>query len=280
MTTVKLATALAALSATTGIAYAGCGAQEAACTLPDGSYEIILPADHDAPVPAVMFLHGHGGSAKGVMRMSTMIESLMARGYAVIAPNGTAQDDGPQGWNFMPGSAGRDDFAFLPEVLEDAATRFDIDPQHSVLAGFSSGAFMVNYLACAEPESFAAYLPVSGGFWRPQPEDCAGPVRLFQSHGWSDQVVPLEGRMFNGGRYIQGDIWAGLELWRDTNHCATHAPDKIWQQEDRMLRQWDCGSGAEITFELHPGGHMVPQGWADRVIDWLEAPATAAAQTD
>ncbi|WOI34531.1 PHB depolymerase family esterase [Tritonibacter scottomollicae] len=262
-------------------AHAICGTAEGACTLPDGSYELVLPSDGQGAVPAVMFLHGHGGSARGVLSMRGVISALTDRGYAVIAPNGARRaEDGPRSWSFLPTFGGRDDFDFLPAVLADAGERFNIDAEHSVLAGFSSGAFMVNYLACERPDSFAAYLPVSGGFWRQQPEDCAGPVRLYQSHGWTDGVVPLEGRILGGGRFIQGDIWAGLELWRETLGCATHAPDRMWQEGELMLRSWSCHAEADLTFELFPGGHMIPQGWADRAINWLEASELDAEHTD
>ncbi|MCG7628529.1 prolyl oligopeptidase family serine peptidase [Epibacterium sp. MM17-32] len=269
-----------------GTARAGCGPVEPQCEIPGGSYEIALPpaatdtAGDPSPIPAVLFLHGHGGSAKGVLRMRGMVEAVTARGYAVIAPNGARRPNGPRSWSFLPEFQGRDDFAFLPAVVSDAAARFDIDPQNTVLAGFSSGAFMVNYLACDQPETFAAYLPVSGGFWRSQPESCTGPARIYHSHGWRDGVVPLEGRILGGGRFTQGDIWAGLESWRDTMGCDTHAPDRIWQDGELSLRRWQCGADAELVFELFPGGHMVPPGWADRVIDWIEAGAGPQAETD
>lgn len=260
-------------------AVADCGG-ETPCMLSAGSYHIARPDTDNDPMPAVMFLHGHGGSAAGVLNMREMVESFTVRGYAVIAPNGARRPNGPRSWSFLPEFGGRDDFSFLPEVLNDAAARFDVDPERTVLAGFSSGAFMVNYLACKEPEAFAAYLPVSGGFWRPQPETCAGPVSLYQSHGWSDEVVPLEGRILGGGRFTQGDIWAGLELWRDTLGCDTHAPDRIWQDDARRLRRWDCGEGHTLTFELFPGGHRVPSGWADRAITWIEAQIPATPDTE
>ncbi|TNJ43941.1 PHB depolymerase family esterase [Phaeobacter sp. B1627] len=295
----------AALSLTAGAGLAGCGAEPGACRLPGGTYEIVLPPEQTGAIPAVMFLHGHGGSGAGVLRMSAMVETLTARGYAVIAPDGAPRPNGPRSWSFLPELGTRDDFTFLPQVLDDAGRRFDIDVEASVLAGFSSGAFMVNYLACREPDAFAAYLPVSGGFWRPQPATCAGPVRIYHSHGWLDRTVPLEGRVLGGvtggRRFIQGDIWAGLQLWRETLGCDNHTPDAIWrhQEEQLLLRSWSCGSGegsetgaggetgeggaesegreeggsgGALTFELFPGGHMVPPGWADRVLDWLEDP--------
>ena len=84
-------------------AHARCGPAEGACTLPDGSYELVLPSDGQGAVPAVMFLHGHGGSARGVLSMRGVISELTDRGYAVIAPNGARRaEDGPRSWSFCP----------------------------------------------------------------------------------------------------------------------------------------------------------------------------------
>jgi polyhydroxybutyrate depolymerase len=255
---------------------AACDTPETACRLDTGSYQIVLPDTPADQTPAIVFLHGHGGSAKNVMNLEQMVTGFTARGYAVIAPNGARGAQGVRSWSFLPEFGGRDDFTFVQDVLKDAVKRFDVDPEHSVLAGFSSGAFMVNYLACRDPDAFTAYLPVAGGFWRPQPKECEGPLRLYHSHGWADRVVPLEGRILGGGRFVQGDIWAGLELWRDTLGCETHAPAEIRQNGDLMMRSWSCGDGAALTFELFPGGHRVPSGWAGRVVDWLEADPTDA----
>ncbi len=259
-----------------GAAFADCA--DGHCEIEHGTYEISLPSepqDAQSNMPAVIFLHGFGGSGKGVMTMSSMVSSLNARGYAVIAPDGSKRRDGRQSWGFLPGFSERDDVAFLQDVATDVATRFGVSQERTVLAGFSAGGFMVNYTACAEPGSFAAYAPVSGGFWRPQPESCAGPIRLFHSHGWRDGVVPLEGRALRNGQFIQGDIWAGLELWRETNGCDTHAPNKMDIDDGLMTRSWTCetedGTVSDISFELFPGGHQVPKGWGDRLVDWFDA---------
>lgn len=253
-------------------ALAACGADANACQIDSGDYEIVLPDGEASARPAVVFLHGYGGTGNGVLKNTGMVNALVERGYAVIAPNGLRRSNnrGPS-WNFYPGWDGRDEVAYFQELLDDVQMRFDVDPQRTVMAGFSAGAFMVNYLACEAPEMFAAYAPVAGGFWRPQPDSCAGPIRLHHTHGWSDTVVPLEGRYLRNGTLQQGDIYAGLELWRDTLGCATHAPDRTWtNNNNNYLRFWDCGEGAEITFTIHPGGHTIPKGWAEQVVTWFE----------
>lgn len=266
----RLGAVLAALLGWAGAA-AGCGTADSACTVEAGSYRIVLPETRDGPVPAVVFLHGYGGSGAGTLQNSALVQAVTGRGYALIAPDGSLRGGGSRrSWVFRPHWEGRDEAGFFAAVLADAERQFDVDPARAVLAGFSSGAFMVNYLACSDPGLFAAYAPVSGSFWRPQPEACAGPVRLFHTHGWSDGVVPLEGRPLGGGRFVQGDAFAGLELWRQTNGCSSHAPGRRWEEGSFLMRSWDCGPGADIRMALFPGGHRVPAGWTAMVLDWVE----------
>ena len=254
-------------------AQAKCAASPDACVLADGEYHISLP-DHgpDNP-PVVMFLHGAGGSGALTIRNRAMLQPLLDRGYAVIAPTGGRSFMGraASNWVFYPGWEGRDETAFLRRVVADAADRFGIDSTRVLLGGFSAGAFMVNYLACAAPDTFAAYAPVSGGFWRPHPASCLGPVKLFQTHGWRDRTVPIEGRSLRNGQFVQGDIFAGLEIWRAANGCAGANPSSFSETGAFWRRKWaNCAPGAALEFALFPGGHTVPQGWSDMILDWFE----------
>lgn len=253
-----------------------CSQDGPACQVDGGTYRITLPAGADQTRPAVVFLHGAGGTGLGILRMTGTVNALTDRGYAVIAPDGLPWGGGRGGgiWNFLPGlerEDPRDETAFLSSVVADAAERYGVDPDRVVLAGFSAGGFMVNYLACDTPAAFAAYAPVSGGFWRPHPEACAGPVRLFHTHGWRDSTVPLEGRPLRDGRWVQGDIFEGLTIWRAANGCDWADPDGYSETGQFMRRRWDCRPGSALELALFPGGHGVPEGWADMMLDWFEA---------
>ena len=80
-----------------------------------------------------------------------------------------------------------------------------------------------------------------------------------------------EGRILGGGRFHQGDIFVGLEIWREANECADTKPSGFGTTDQFMLRKWNgCADGAALEFALFPGGHNVPQGWADMVLDWYE----------
>lgn len=270
----------AALAVTATAAHAGCGMEDAACTLPGGSYQIELPLAAAAPLASVMFIHGYGSSGEGTMSNRGMVDALLARGYAVIAPDGSEMPalDGRRSWGFRhdrPG--GRDEVAFLAAVRDDAAARFGLDKGRMLLAGFSVGGSMVSYLACATPGAFPAYAPVSGGFWRPHPTGCAGPVRLLHTHGWADTTVPLEGRILRGigadGQPVaQGDIFRTMEIWRDANGCTELRANDFVTEGPFWRRSWSrCTPGTALELALFPGDHRIPAGWSDMALDWFEA---------
>lgn len=254
------------------MARAACGPVEAACEIDTGSYHITLPPGGDKNAPVLVFLHGFGGTATGTMGNRRLVAPMLDRGWAVIAPEGLRRGgDGPKSWTFFPGWEGRDETAFLSAVVADAAARFALDPDRVMLSGFSAGGFMVSYLACAAPDTFAAYAPVSGGFWRPHPETCAGPVKLLHTHGWRDGTVPLEGRKLRGGAFQQGDIFAGLEIWRAANACADNKPNAYSETGPFWRRKWTaCTPGSALELAMWPGGHTLPAGWSDMAIDWFQ----------
>ncbi|MEM6311008.1 MAG: PHB depolymerase family esterase [Pseudomonadota bacterium] len=249
------------------------------CEVDNGEYVIALPDDDSSARPAIVFIHGWGGSGPGVFRNTGMVGTFTDRGYAVIAPQGLPRANGNGGsWAFHPDRPGRrDEIAFLTEVRDDAIARHGIDPDRIILAGFSIGGSMTAYLACAAPDTFAAYSPVGGNFWRPHPTTCEGPVRMLHTHGWTDGTVPLEGRVLRGAdsrdpeALMQGDVFYALSLWRETNGCYQLKPDSYVTDGPFLMRKWsNCAPDSALEFALFPGGHVIPQGWATLTLDWFE----------
>ena len=256
-------------------AEAGCGPDPDPCEIPQGSYHIALPENGETGMPAVMFLHGAGGSGDGSTRSGGMADTMNARGYAVIGPSGLKREGsnfGP-GWSFHPDRPQqRDEMEFFKAVADDAASRFGVNREVVLLAGFSIGGSMTSYIACEDPEAFAAFAPVGGSFWRPHPIDCNGPVQLLHTHGWKDRTVPLEGRPLGGGVIYQGDVWHAMGIWRAENGCEGLWADVFDTSGDFWTRKWeDCDEGTALEFVLHPGGHGIPRGWSHYALDWFEA---------
>jgi polyhydroxybutyrate depolymerase len=259
-----------------------CGAsKDKPCDVALGSYYAVEPATTgDGLRPAVIFFHGGGGWGARILKMrKAMTEAFTARGYVVLAPNGKKRPGsrfGP-GWSFIPQfEPQRDELAFVREVIGDAQSRFNIDPQRVLMTGYSIGGSLTSYLACKDPGVAAAFAPVAGGFWKPHPSDCAGPVRLLHTHGWRDQTVPLEGRPLrtlknDRGRVEQGDIYQTLKQWRIENDCTKYRPDKFITDGPFWRRIWThCAPGTALEFALHPGGHSVPKEWPTLAMDWFE----------
>jgi polyhydroxybutyrate depolymerase len=253
----------------------GCGTPEGECPTALGFYRLALPSGEGGPVPAVVFLHGWGGASAGVMKNAAMLATLSARGYALIAPEGsrTSETREQKNWAVRDGRTyARDDLAFLAGVLDDAATH-GVDRDRILLAGFSRGASMVWDVACHAPGMARAYAPVAGAFWEPLPEGCEGPVDLFHTHGWTDRVVPIEGRAVAGGTLTQGDAFLSLRVLRETLGCNPQMPDAAPMEAggNLWLREWASCPGGRVDLMLHPGGHSVPPGWLTRALDWFEA---------
>ena len=253
-----------------------CGADpEDLCQVATGQYRVALP-EGEGPHKAMIWLHGWGGSANGVMRNTGMVRNLSARGYALIAPDGviTSARYKNKNWAVNDGRVyARDDVHFLEQIVEDAVARHGIDRERIVLGGFSRGGSMVWDVACRAPGLARGYAPVAGAFWEPMWDGCEGPVDLFHTHGWTDRTVPLEGRPLGGGTMTQGDVFQSLYILRATNGCGNRQPEEapLSEAKDRWFRTWsDCGGG-RIDLMLHPGGHGIPKGWLAQAIDWFEA---------
>lgn len=257
----------------TSPAFADCAGVSGPCDIASGAYHITLP-EGEGPFPAIMMLHGAGGRGEGMVNM--LADAVTARGYALIGPQGLQREGSRFGstWSFHPEfTPVRDEPAFLADVLSNAAETHQIDRDAVLIAGFSIGGSMTSYLACSTPDIARAYAPVAGAFWRPHPalDACAAPVDVLHTHGWTDGTVPIEGRVFRDGAVRQGDVFASMEIWRETNSCDRSAPDEITNEGDYWHRIWSSCAAGSLQFALFPGGHAVPRGWADMALDWFEA---------
>ena len=253
----------------------GCGFADAPCRTPLGEYYVALPErESENPRPVLLHFHGAGGSGMASTNNRNTFKAFLDAGWVVIAPQGEPREGSEYlGWNLYVPNSGRtrDEVAFAREILEDAEKRFGVDLDYAVASGYSVGGTAVWNVACHAPELFYAFLPVAGGFLRPQPEICQGPVRLLHTHGWLDKTVPIEGRPIRGER-LQGDVFQGLQVWRATNNCTTPRPDVVDARDQYWDRTWsDCDAASALRLVLHPGGHSVPNWWAETALNWIEA---------
>jgi polyhydroxybutyrate depolymerase len=249
-------------------AEAACLDGKASCKVAAGRYHIAWPpgVPRDKKVPAVVALHSWGGTGAGLIQSGRMIRVLLAQGYAVVAPEGLARQQGAgNSWEVQIASARRDDPAFVKSVADDAARRFNLDRDRMLLVGFSVGGSMVAYTACRYPSAFKGFAPVSGSFWQPQPTSCAGPVNYLHSHGKSDNTMPLAGRVVGKG-LRQGNVLKALDTFAGATGCGEST-----SSADGSKKWKGCAGGRSVRMDMYPGGHSVPKGWANRVVAWFES---------
>ena len=241
-----------------------CG-EETPCELPGGEYYIHLPEHPEAgePLGAIFFLHGHGGKALNAIRNPGFRKMADELGVAFVAVQGVKGT-----WSFPTAPSHlRNEPAFFDSVMKDVSDRFGVDPQHTMLSGFSSGAFMTWYLACDNSERFAGYATVSGAFWEPLPEACPTKTPyLFHVHGTSDTVVPIEGRWLGGDKWKQGDVFESFDVWLRQEGLAGTKPE-TYTDDGLKCERWVPKTGM-LEICLHPGGHSVEAGWIKRA--WME----------
>ena len=264
-----------------------CGGASDPCKVASGVYHAAEPTGPRRPGEkrrAVIFFHGAGGTGATVLSDEALVRPFVEAGYVALGPAGLLRPNNPfgSGWSFRPeGPQQRDELAFAREVLDDAAKRFHIDREQVLMTGFSIGASLVWYMACQEPGLAAAYAPIAGGFWRPLPQSCAGPIDILHTHGWRDETVPLEGRPLGGGVIYQGDIFDGLKIWRETDKCLKLRADEFDTLGPFWTRIWSsCETGKQIVLALHTGSHdETPSVWGAMALKWFEARLKAAGKT-
>lgn len=231
---------------------AACG-PDSDCMVGERTYRIRLPdtIDGNTRVGAVFYAHGHRGSAASAMQNAALGRAVSDLGLALVALKSSGE-----GWT-LPGSPSShrgpiaDEVAYVAQVLEDAATRFPIDRKRTLAAGFSAGGMLVWNVACERSGLFAAYLPLSGTFWRPVPDGCPAPAaNILHIHGDADKVVPLTGREIGPTR--QGDVREVLEMYATRGGFG---PASAMDLEGLKCEQRRNPAGRMLDFCLFEGGH-------------------------
>lgn len=239
------------------------------CSIGDRHYRIAMPEGHDGvtPVGAIVFAHGYRGSARGAMRNMGMRRMVSDMGLALIAVKSLDEDwvipNAPRHLD----SDGAEEFAYFEAVMADAAARFALDRDRVMITGFSAGGMMVWNLACARPDLFAGFAPISGTFWKEPPERCARPVAsVVHIHGINDPTVPLSGRPIGPTR--QGDVAEVLAMYRA--HGGFGAA-QMAQVDDLSCARQQNDTGAVLEFCTFSGGHSFRRGFLSYAWDRFEA---------
>ena len=155
-------------------------------------YSLFVPATIAAggKLPLVVCLHGAGGNTEAARVLATP-ERQAKQPCIIVAP---ACDTRTNRWvetPFRPGTQR----SVLPELLGAlAAVMRDqpVDPARVYLTGQSMGGIGTWGIMAAQPERFAAAVPVCG-FWQPADARKIAHIPIWAFHGEKDPTVPVAG---------------------------------------------------------------------------------------
>lgn len=182
-------------------------------------------------LPLVLVLHGGGGNAENIERMTGFTALAQRERFIVVYPEGRGRFDHKLlTWNAGhccgPAMQQRsDDVGFIRALLLALKTQYPIDAQRVYVTGISNGGMMAHRLGFELADDITAIAPVVATLFGDERLP-ATPVSALIINGMQDQSVPFDGGA-PGGRFP--DAWDGTpalpamaqaEFWAKANACA------------------------------------------------------------
>lgn len=229
--------------------------------------------------PLVLALHGGGGKAEGMFKLTHNRFNQLAdqNGFFVVYPQGLGKswNEGAKDSRGYAREHQINDAGFLSVLIDELSKKYPIDPRRVFSTGISNGGLMSFRLGCEMPEKIRAIAPVAANI----PEDivtlCKEPrtnaVGLLLMNGTEDPIVPYEGgdiKVFGQarGKVISTD--QTVKIWLKKNGCTDVPKDGISPDRNpgdgtrvRTSIYSQCTSGAPVElYQIQGGGHAWPGG--------------------
>lgn len=246
----------------------------------DREYHVYSPAglEKGKKYPLVFALHGGGGTARGMRRLTfKKFEELAEKDkFIIVYPQGVEKN-----WNDGRGDSTRkaqreniDDAGFLLAAAEKTAAAYPADLRNLFFTGMSNGAFMSSAMACLHADRVRAIAPVAGSISENLARYCkpSGPVPVLMMNGDKDRLVHWEGGDVTGpfGRRKFGKalaVLSALDFWLKAGACGKDKPtlEKLDAADDGTSSERttyaDCAPGTEVSLiKISGGGHTWPGG--------------------
>ena len=223
-----------------------------------------------ALVPALILMHGAGGSSAKMEGGTGMTGIAEDNGFVVAYPDGTSTEMpvGGQSWNAgsccaAPVTKNVDDASFVSAVIDELIANHGVDPQRVYIGGFSNGGMMSYRSACEFGDRIAGIVVVGGAL---NVADCEAPSPLpvLIIHGTADATVPYDGGVPNAntaarlGSWVNASVADAVSFWSGRNDCTTHETitDDDTVTDDAYAGCLD-GSGLEVVSVID-GAHRWP----------------------
>jgi polyhydroxybutyrate depolymerase len=263
------------------------------CKMPgqvDRGFDLRIPASWDgvSPLPLVIAYHGGGGNREAARSVTCpggdlghpgCLDAIAnARGYAVVAPDGTAQRPlrDVRTWNgggtryCASGQAcarNIDDIGYTDELIAQVGAAIPIDAKRIHATGISNGGAMTHRIACERPELISSIVPVAGANQFADDGGACGATPVLHIHGTADPAWKFDGGDGGFDSGIKTSVGETMAGWAARNGCATTFVDTAIEDRDpadgvtSTRRVFDgCAQATELIIE-QGAGHSWPDGF-------------------
>ena len=251
-------------------------------------FTLKVPAGYDAskPTPLLVMFHGYGATGAIEESYFRIADVVDAHGFLYAYGNGTVDSKGKRFWNATDGccnidGTSVDDVAYTGAIMDDVASKYNVDPKRIFVIGHSNGGFMVQRLACDLSTRIAAIVSLAGAVWN-DPARCnpTSVVSILDVHGDADPTILYGG----GGTPPYPSEAATMATWAQKNGCtgALTANGKTLDLDTGLTgaetvekAYAGCPSGIDVELWTIQGGAHVPSlsrpTWAEEVWGFLSA---------
>ena len=223
------------------------------------NYVLIRPAAAVAGAPALLLLHAHGMNPDGMANLTRA--GRLAQQYGVYVYLPRAKNGA---WNEDPSSTDTtDDVGFLSALIDHAVADDRVDAQRVYIAGYSSGGFMAERMACQASSKVAGFVAVAATMRQSLAALCS-PDRAMPAafmDGTSDAVVPYNGEPTVDSAAAASTFWASANACLPLTDLQTSTlPQKVSDGTSVALTRFSaCPAGtAADLYTINGGGHTWP----------------------
>jgi len=231
------------------------------------TYILHVPPGYDGTkaLPLVFILHGFGGNAASMVKLTGMNDKADQENFFVAYLNGTEGTNTDKGVSGLAWNNGLtpelnmtvDDVAFVRDLLKHLEGQLYVDSHRVYAAGFSNGAMMAHRLGAELPDLLAGVAVVEGTIGLAQSDGNfvttptpIGPIAVIIIHGKQDMNLP-----YNGGQATQGagKLYAksaadSVAFWVQADGCMG-TPQQASETANVLVTDYrTCAAGSEVLF--------------------------------
>ncbi|HEY1190226.1 MAG TPA: prolyl oligopeptidase family serine peptidase [Gemmata sp.] len=218
---------------------------------------VYAPASGSEKRPLVFIFHGHGGRSEFSARTFALHkhwpEAVCVYPQGLPTPVPRLDPEGKKaGWQKFVGDQKDRDLEFFDVMLKSLVAEGGIDEKRVYSVGHSNGGFFTYVLCAARPDKLAAVAPVAGAVSARDVKN-QKPVPVLHVAGEQDRIVPFA---------VQEKT---IEQLKKLNGC-----DEKGKPAGKNCTEYTSKSGPPVVTFIHPGGHNIPAGAPERIVEFLK----------